>query len=346
MKKRIVVICPGRGTYTKETLGYLRQHGAFTQDFIRDIDQRRKDLGEPTISELDNAETFQPQLHTRGEHASSLIYACSYTDFMAIDREKYEIVAVTGNSMGWYLALAYGGALDWEGGFKVINTMGSMMKQEIVGGQVIYPVCDEQWRFSPERWQAAEKAVVQVSAMEDCEVYPSIYLGGYIVIGANKTGVQALLKTLPQIENYPFQLINHAAFHTPLLREIAEKAFQKIPQSIFQKPEVPLIDGRGYIWQPYSTDLEELYHYTLGHQVVEPYDFTRAITVALKDFAPDHLVLLGPGSSLGGSVGQILIENDWLGLKTKQDFTVRQAENPFVIAMGRPDQRALIAGRL
>lgn len=339
MKKRVVVICPGRGTYTKETLGYLRQHGAFVQDFIRDIDQRRRDLGEPTITELDSAETFQPQIHTRGEHASSLIYACSYADFMAIDRNKYDIVAVTGNSMGWYLAMAYAEALDWAGAFQVINTMGSMMKNEIIGGQVIYPICDENWRFSEQRWQAVNQAVLRVRQMDGAEVYPSIYLGGYLVLGANRTGIQGLLKELPSVENYPFQLINHAAFHTPLLHSIAELAFRKIPLNLFKHPRLPLIDGRGVIWQPYSTDLTDLYHYTLGHQVVEPYDFTRAVTVALKEFAPDHLILLGPGSSLGGSVGQILIENDWRGIKSKQDFTTRQAEHPFVIAMGRTDQR-------
>src|SRR4051812_17128266 len=138
-KKRAVVICPGRGTYTKETLGYLRQFGRHAKDFIADIDQRRANLGEPTISELDNTETFKPAVHTKGEHASLLIYACSYADFTAINREKYDIVAITGNSMGWYLALAYGGSLDWAGGFDVINTMGGMMKAEIIGGQVIYP---------------------------------------------------------------------------------------------------------------------------------------------------------------------------------------------------------------
>src|SRR5690349_6403417 len=98
-KKRALVICPGRGTYTKETLGYLRQYGAHAADFLDDIDERRKSLREPTIRELDYAEAFQPALHTRGEHASTLIYACSYADFMAIDRKQYDIVAVTGNSM-------------------------------------------------------------------------------------------------------------------------------------------------------------------------------------------------------------------------------------------------------
>ena len=72
------------------------------------------------------------------------------------------------------------------------------------------------------------------------------------------------------------------------------------------------------------------------------YDFTRGITVALKEFSPDHLVLLGPGGSLGGSIGQIMIENDWLGLKSKSDFTKRQSENPFLIAMGRPEQRGML----
>jgi hypothetical protein len=45
---------------------------------------------------------------------------------------------------------------------------------------------------------------------------------------------------------------------------------------------------------------------------------------------------------LGGSIGQILIENDWLGLKSKSDFTKRQTESPFLIAMGRPEQRSLV----
>jgi len=342
MKKRAVVVCPGRGSYTKETLGYLRQYGGHVRDFIKDIDQRRQAIGEPTISELDNAETFKPQVHTKGEHASPLIYACSYADFMAIDREKYDIAAITGNSMGWYLTLAYGGSLDWAGAFAVINGMGSMMKEQIVGGQVIYPISDSEWRMSPERLNVVNAAMERVRQREGAEVYISIYLGGYVVLGGNKVGVAALLKELPVVENYPFQLINHAAFHTPLLRETSERAFAQLPQSLFHKPKVPLIDGRGYVWEPYSTSIEDLYHYTLGHQLVEPYDYTRAITVALKEFAPDCLILLGPGSSLGGSTGQILIENDWYGLKNKAQFSERQVTNPFLLAMGRADQRGLV----
>lgn len=345
MKKRAVVVCPGRGTYTKETLGYLKKYGAHVSAFIEDIDERRRRLGQPTISELDAAEVFKTQVHTKGEHASALIYACAYADFMAIDREKYEIVAVTGNSMGWYLTLAFAGSLDWAGAFDVVNTMGSMMKDGIIGGQVIYPVCDENWIRSPELRKLVDDTVAKINAREGCEVYTSIELGGYIVLGANKAGVAALLKELPPIENYPFQLINHAAFHTPLLASTSERAFAILPMSLFSKPRIPMIDGRGVIWQPYSTSIEALYDYTLGHQVVAPYDFTKAIEVSLKEFAPDVLILLGPGGSLGGSIGQIMIEIDWHGLKNKEQFVKRQAENPILLSMGRPDQRELVTGR-
>jgi [acyl-carrier-protein] S-malonyltransferase len=342
MKKRVVVVCPGRGSYTKETLGYLRQNGLVVQDFISDIDERRRALGEPSITELDSMEAFKPALHTKGEHASPLIYACSYADFVAIDREKFEIVAVTGNSMGWYLTLAFAGALDWAGGFQVVNTMGSMMKDGIVGGQVIYPVSDANWMKSAEKTALVEETIRSIHGVDGAEAYLSIFLGGYAVIGANKTGVQALLKKLPKVEDYPFQLINHAAFHTPLLEETSGRAFEVLPPSLFHAPNLPMVDGRGHIWQPYATDVHELYAYTLGHQVVAPYDFTKAISVCLKEFAPDQLVLLGPGASLGGSIGQILIENNWLKLASKDEFTSLQKTNPFLVAMGRADQRNLV----
>jgi acyl transferase domain-containing protein len=334
-KNRIVVICPGRGSYTSETLGYLKKHRArkVVADFIADIDARRAALGEPTISDLDNAGTFSAGTHTKGENASTLIYACSFADFNSIDLEKNEIVAVTGNSMGWYLTLAFAGSLDWAGSFDVINTMGSMMKGKIIGGQLIYPAMDGEWHRSLEMIDTINKTIEAARAAGG-EVYPSIHLGGYAVIGGDAAGLNFLMKNLPKIEHYPFQLINHAAFHTPLLKETSQRAFQMIPSSIFRNPKIPMIDGRGQIWQPWSTDTEELYRYTLDHQVVETYDFTKAITVALKEFAPDKLFLLGPGNSLGGAIGQCLVASGWQGIKNKADFSARQKSAPYLVSMG------------
>ncbi len=334
MKKRVVVVCPGRGSYTKETLGYLKKYDSKFPDFISQLDREKKQLNEITISELDRAPVFNPQLHTKGEHASTLIYACAFADFLSLDKENYEIVAVTGNSMGWYIAMAVAGSFGIKEAFRVINTMGSMMKDQVIGGQIIYPIMDSEWKIVEEKKAFVLKSIKEVNLISDCEAYISIFLGGYLVIGGNQKALNHLLKILPKNENYPIQLVNHAAFHTPLLKMTSQQAFQELPLSLFNVPKLPLVDGRGHLWMPYSTDLTELYQYTLGHQVLKPYDFSKAITFCLKEFCPDQLILLGPGNSLGGALGQIFIENNWKSMSSKSDFILLQKENPFLVSLG------------
>ena len=335
VKKRIVVICPGRGTYTRDTSGYLAEFGASAKSQIAYMDEKRKLVGNTTLTDLDSM-PFRAKIHMSGEHASPLIYACSLADFLSIDQEKYEIAAITGNSMGWYIALALSGALSHENSFSLISTMGSMMKNSIIGGQLIYSLVDESWRVD----EAKKKSVL--IEIKNVGAYVSIYLGGYLVIGGEQSALDTLLKTLPTKDNYPFQLPFHAAFHTPLLEPISQKAFELLPQSIFQKPTIPLVDGQGHIWSPYSSDIEELYRYTLGHQVTNAYDFSTAVTVTMKEFCPDNMVLLGPGNSLGGAFGQIMIQNNWLDIDSKKTFSSCQNNNPYLISMGMEAQRHLV----
>lgn len=343
-KKTAVVVCPGRGTYTKTELGYLKKYRPRFEREINAIDARLSALGQPTVTELDNAEKFSLKTHTPGEYASTLIYACSYADFLAIDRDKVDIVAVTGNSMGWYTALACAGALRGEHVFTLIHTMGSMMKDGVIGGQLIYPVVDDAWRVDAQRQGLVTRAVADINQISGCEAYLSIQFGGYAIVGGNEKALAALMKSLPPADEgkYPFILVNHAAFHTPLLRSTSERAFGELGVELFDKPQIPLVDGRGVVWQPYSTDTARLRDYTLGSQVYDTYNFTAAVSVALKEFAPDHLILLGPGSTSGGALGQILVENTWAGLASKSDFSARQSKDPLLFAMGRDDQRALV----
>jgi hypothetical protein len=107
-------------------------------------------------------------------------------------------------------------------------------------------------------------------------------------------------------------------------------------------PKIPLIDGTGKIWQPYSTRPQDIWDYTLGSQVHETYDFSKSIEVAIKEFAPDHLIITGPGMTLGGAVAQSLIEHDYRGLKNKDDFKRIQSDHPYVLAMADPKQRELV----
>ncbi|CUH84093.1 hypothetical protein [Thalassovita mediterranea] len=345
-KKTAVVICPGRGTYNATELGYLSRHFP-DAGMMAQFDAERARMGQDSLTTLDGAERFSLSRHSRGDNASALIYAATLGDFMAINRNTVEVVAVTGNSMGWYSALACGGALSAVDGFQVSNTMGSFMQQALIGGQVIYPWVDDDWRPQPTRREALLSVVADIDARADHVLTLSIDLGGMLVLAGNEAGLSAFEATVDPVQGrFPMRLGNHAGFHSHLQAPVAAQGRAALPPSFFRQPDLPMIDGRGTVWWPGACDLQSLWDYTLGHQVTEVYDFTRAITVAAREFAPDMFIVTGPGSTLGGAVAQSLIRADWRGMQCKDDFKSEQAQSnektPMLISMGIQDQRPVV----
>lgn len=342
-KKRAIVVCPGRGSYNKEEMGYFARYHSDKSSLLNSFDQYRNQQGAELISTLDNSASFNLKKHTSADNASSLIYACAYADSLAIDTEQYELVAVTGNSMGWYIALVVAQAMNAENALQLIDTMGAIMASDAQGDQLIYPLVDEHWQIDLSRKAALESLLDEVNINYPNGLFLSIDLGGYWVFAGTTAAINALQEKLPVIdERYPVKLFNHAAYHSPLMAEISAKAMNILEQDKFVAPKVPLIDGLGHIWQPYSTDLDKLFNYTLSTQVTETYHFNRAIEVAIKEFAPEHIILLGPGSSLGGSIAQNLINMQWQGLSCKQAFIERQKSSPVLLSMGIESQRRLV----
>jgi acyl transferase domain-containing protein len=337
-KQTAVVICPGRGTYNKPELGVLGRH--FTDKaLLAHFDELRRAQGQDTLSDLDGAERYSIARHTRGDNASALIYAATLGDFRAIDQEKIEVVAVTGNSMGWYSALACGGALSAEAGFEVVNTMGTLMQQSLIGGQLIYPFMDTDWQPNPGRKSELLARVADIDS-GSATLTLSIDLGGLLVLAGDEAGLSAFEKAVPVVqERFPMRLANHAGFHSHLQAPIAEAGRARLSADLFRQPDLPMIDGRGQIWWPGACDLGALWDYTLGHQVTETYDFTHAIAQAAREFAPDIFVVTGPGTTLGGATAQSLLLSGWHGLVSKLDFKEQQKSSPILISMGDGDQR-------
>ena len=335
MKKTAVVIAPGRGTYNKAELGYLARRHANQGSLIDQFDGMRAGLGQTTLRELDGAERYSIAKHTRGDNASALIYACAYSDFLAIDQDDYDIVAVTGNSMGWYIALACAGALSPVDGFTVVNTMGTLMQEHLIGGQIIYPYTDQNWVEIPGARLALLRKCIEISTRKDHHLSVSIDLGGLMVLAGNEAGLAAFEHDMPVTQDrFPMRLANHAAFHSSLQDPVAKLGRNQLNPDLFEQPDIPLVDGRGGVWHPKASDLNALYGYTLGHQVTEPYDFAAAVTIAAKEFNPDTFIVLGPGSTLTGSVAQSLIRNRWKGMENKADFKAIQADQNLIWPMG------------
>ncbi|HOV03136.1 MAG TPA: ACP S-malonyltransferase [Kaistiaceae bacterium] len=343
-KKTALVVCPGRGTYNKAELGYLKRNGGGAAGFVAAADAFRLGLGRPAISALDGAASFSVATYSRGDVASPLIYASSYADFLAIDRSRIEIVAVTGNSMGWYTALACGGALAPIGALEVVDTMGGLMQETLIGGQIVASLVDEEWREIPGLRTEILGLVAEIGAAPGEALFVSIELGGMLVLAGTNAAIAAIEPRLPRHdERFPMRLANHAAFHTPLLDGVAAAGRARLGRDLFGAPAIAMIDGAGAIWWPGVSRADALYDYTLGRQVVGPYDFTGAIATAVREFAPDLVVVTGPGTTLGGAVAQSLIACHWRGLASKADFLTRQAADPLVVSMGIETQRGLVA---
>ena len=335
-RESILVVCPGRGTYGASELGYLARHHAGSP-LLAAFDRQRGERGVESVTALDGLAKFSTALHGSGENVAPLIYAASILDFLALDPAKVEVVAICGNSMGWYTALACAGAVSPEHGFAIADAMGVNSGTGEPGGQVLLTLVGDDWRPDPTLRAEVDRIVAQSGA------FRSIELGGMLLVAGGERELDALLAALPALPGRPpLRLAGHGPFHTPLMAQSSSRALAQLPAEWFGAPRTPLIDGQGRIWRAKAAAPEAMHGYTFTTQILEPYDFTRSLAVGIKEFAPDKIVLLGPGDTLGGAIGQVLVAEQWLGMADKAGFAGRQTADPFLIAMGRDDQRRMV----
>ncbi len=342
--KRALIVCPGRGSYDRASLGQLQDRSATASDIIARCDAHREAHHRVPITALDADESFRASRHVAGGNASLLTFCCSLADLADL-RSEYKIVGVTGNSMGFYTAMAASGALPLADAISLVDTMGAYQVDNVIGGQILYPVTDAAWKTDP-TLTAAVEAAIQGAKAAGHHAYWSIRLGGHAVLGADRNGVKFLLECLPPqkrgTREFPVQLPLHSAFHTPLMSETSHRARHELYSLGFSAPQVPLIDGRGAVWRKWA-DPGALFAYTLGHQITQPFDFTTAVRSALRHSGAEVVIALGPGNSLGGPLARILVDEGWGGIRSRADLDARQqSEKPLLLSFGVTLQRGVL----
>tara|TARA_B100000575_G_scaffold292733_1_gene301925 strand:+ start:469 stop:1491 length:1023 start_codon:yes stop_codon:yes gene_type:complete len=335
MKQRALVLCPGRGSYSRDCLNSLDGLESAGLDVF---DKLRADLGRPTVREMDTADRFVSAQHIRGENASSLTAGVSIADLDQINANAFDVVGVIGNSMGWYTALGYAGALPMEDCATLIETMAQYQKGNIIGGQIVYPMVDTQWRLDP---AAVANVTATVSGHRD--LHWSIRLGGQAVLGGSEEALTFASDSLPSVtqgaHTFPIRLPLHSAFHTELMQSARAQAKLDLAGLRWQSPAIPMVDGSGRVHRAGCANPAAIREYTLGAQVTETYDLTLSIRTALRTVGPDVVILPGPGSNLGSAIAQAMICEKWRGIDSKDAFISRQNTDPVVLSMRWPDQR-------
>lgn len=333
MTLNALVVLPGRGSFRPEHLGTIAENS----QILAKSDRFRQQFNRKTVTELANADKFSAKFHIAGENASILtaVYGLSEFEHLADD---INVVAICGNSMGWYTTLIASGVLSPEDGLHLIETMGQYQASNQMGAQLLYPMTNADWTLDRKIYEQINQLV-----QDTHDLHWSIHLGHQAVLGGSKSAikqVQSILppKTIGTIQ-FPLILPMHSAFHTPLMKVSSERACQDLATLSFNAPIVPIFDGFGRHWRPHTADTNQLKAYTLTAQVTDPFDFKRMIQSAVQEYAPDCIIQLGPGGNLGGAIAHSLIEINWTKLHQKSDFLDRQSSNPFVYSTARPEQR-------
>ena len=332
---RAAVAFPARGSYGPASLGSLPP----AHPWVRRADELRRTYDLPTLSGLDGAERFDAAVHLRSANASPLTFLCGLLDAERI-ADDHEVVVVLASSTGWYTALAASGALEFDDAFRLVQVMALMAEEPIAdddrGAQLVYSLTDADWQPDPARATALDA----VLARQRDGVHRSLELGAFSVLSGTAPGIADAAAELPSVEmgtrRFPFRAAMQEAWHTPLRAEAATRAAEQLADLAWSAPNVTLVDGRGARFTPWSTDPAELARHTVAEQPAITYDFTRSLRVALRDYAPDVILLPGPGASLGEVCAQLIVAEGYRGIRTRADLEQVQAgPSPILLSMRR-----------
>jgi [acyl-carrier-protein] S-malonyltransferase len=332
---RAAVAFPGRGAYGPSSLHSLPP----THAWVRRADQLRAEAGLEGLSTIDGAPRFTPAVHLRPSNAWPLTFLASLLDAERI-ADDHEVVVVVASSTGWYTALAASGALGFDDAFRLVQEMSSAAEEPLpddaAPAELVYPLTDDAWDRDEARSAALDAALADAGPA----AARALELGSFSVVAGTAEAIDRIGDALPPISvggrSYPLRLSAADAWHTPLRSAAATAATDRIGRLTWDRPNVTLVDGRGVRFTPWSTDPAALAAQSLVSQAEAPYDFARAFRVALREYAPEVILLPGPGASLGAACAQLIVAEGYRGIRSRTEFEAVQAgPAPILLSMRR-----------
>jgi [acyl-carrier-protein] S-malonyltransferase len=332
---RAAVVFPGRGSYAAASLGSVPAHHAW----VARADELRAVEGLPELSRLDGAGRFDPAVHPRPVNAWPLAFLAGLLDAERIAQD-HEAVVVTASSTGWYTALAAAGVLDFDDAFRLVQRMASAADGALPDGQpaaeLVYPLADEAWVSDPARAAALHASLDG----NDDGASIAVDLGAFALVGGSQSALDGLATRLEPANvggrTFPLRLPVGDGWHTPLRAEHARAAATELTGLAWSTPSVTLVDGQGRRHTPWSADPAELARITMEELPVTRHDTATAVRVALREHAPDVLLLPGPGGSLGAACAHLVVAEGFRGIRSRDDFEgAQRSDAPILLSMRR-----------
>ena len=332
---RAAVAFPGRGSYGPGSLGSLPAD----HPWVTRADELRAAAGLPPLSEVDAAEAFTPALHLRPSNAWPLTFLVSLLDAERI-ADDHEVVVVVASSIGWYTALAASGALEFDDAFRLVQQMALAAEEPLddsaTAAELVYPLIDDAWERDDARPGLIDAALADAGE----GAARALELGSFSVIAGTAGAVGRVGAALPPVtmggRSYPLRLASADAWHTPLRARSAADAAARLGDLRWERPRVTIVDGRGVRFTPLSADPARLAEQSLVGHAEAPYDFARAFRVEMREYAPDVVLLPGPGATLGTACAQLIVAEGYRGIRSRTELEAVQAgPSPLLLSMRR-----------
>jgi hypothetical protein len=249
-------------------------------------------------------------------------------------------VVVVASSIGWYTALAAAGALRFEDAFRLVQQMALAAEEPLddaaTAAELVYPLIDDAWERDDTRSELIDAAVAETGG----GAARALELGSFSVIAGTAGAVEQVGAALPSVtmggRSYPLRLASADAWHTPLRARGAAGAAAQLGDLGWERPKVAIVDGGGQRFTPLSADPARLAEQSLVGHAEAPFDFARAFRVALREYAPDVILLPGPGATLGTACAQLIVAEGYRGIRSRTELeAVQSGPSPLLLSMRR-----------
>jgi malonyl CoA-acyl carrier protein transacylase/3-oxoacyl-(acyl-carrier-protein) synthase/short-subunit dehydrogenase/acyl carrier protein len=240
-------------------------------------------------------EAFQRLTQTQNVHPAIFITCFALYDLLA--KLGLEARFMIGHSLGEITALAASGKMEFPDALHLVGERG--------------------YAFHDAQIPDTGKMISVMGSLDQAEEL--VRESGLDVVIANINGLQQIIVagTSPQIERFQMFLdgkkvnnkilsVSHA-FHSPLIKPVAEDFYKKIKKTLFHKAPVKVIMNHAGDYYPNSPKSLERIPELLRDQILNPVNFVRSVQKLYQD-GVRLFVEVGPGSILSNVVKEILAE--------------------------------------
>lgn len=194
---------------------------------------------------------------------------------------------VAGHSLGEYSALVAAGALNFGDALRLVRRRGQLMEQHGRGGMLVVLGLDDE-------------ALELVAGESGAEIANYNAPGQTTISGSDDALAAAEVAAKTRGARRVLRLPVNGAFHSTLMRPVAEALAPDIARTPVAKPQAPLISNVTGEPIAHPDDIRK----ELVEQITAPVQWTRSVQTMIE-LGVTHFYEIGQGNVLSGLIGRI-----------------------------------------